>query len=62
MTGKPVKPTLARTFGVPALIAVASTIGLVAALLGDGLNDWISWIGLAVPVAVITWAWLCRRA
>lgn len=55
------KPSLARTFGMPALIALASAVGLVSALLGDGVNDWVSWIGLGVPVAVIAWAWLRRR-
>lgn len=60
MSRKPAKPSFARTFGTPALIAVASAVGLVAALVGDGLNDWISWIGLTVPVAVIVWAWVRR--
>lgn len=56
------RSSFARTFGAPALIALASAVGLVAALLGDGLSDWISWIGLTVPVAAIAWAWLARRA
>ncbi|HVK42536.1 MAG TPA: hypothetical protein VM471_08660 [Phenylobacterium sp.] len=60
MSRKP-RPSLVRTFGAPAIIAAASMVGLVSALLGDGLNNWISWIGLAVPVAAIVWAWL-RRA
>jgi hypothetical protein len=55
------KPSLARTFGVPALIAVASLTGLISALMGEGLADWISWIGLGIPVAAIAWAWLSRR-
>ncbi|WP_454761041.1 hypothetical protein [Caulobacter segnis] len=51
-----------RVWAAPAAIAVVSLIGLVVALLGDGLNDWVSWIGLAVPLVVIVWARLKRRA
>lgn len=51
-----------RVWAAPIAIAVVSLVGLVAALLGDGLNDWISWIGLAVPLVVIVWARLKRRA
>jgi hypothetical protein len=50
-----------RVWAAPAAIAVVSLVGLVAALLGDGLNDWVSWIGLAVPLVVIVWARLKRR-
>jgi hypothetical protein len=51
-----------RVWAAPAAIAVVSLVGLVAALLGDGLNDWVSWIGLAVPLVVIVWARLRRGA
>lgn len=51
-----------HTFGAPVLIAVASLVGLVSALLGDGPRDWVSWAGLAVPVAVIIWALKARRS
>ncbi|MDP2261483.1 MAG: hypothetical protein Q8J89_17375 [Caulobacter sp.] len=54
--------SLRHTFGAPLLIALFSTIGLVSALLGDGLRDWISWAGLAVPVVVIIWALKARRS
>ncbi|WP_414901754.1 hypothetical protein ACMT1E_01365 [Sphingomonas flavalba] len=43
-------------FAAPVVIAAVSLFGLVAALTGDGLRDMASWIGLAVPVAVIAWA------
>lgn len=52
---------LRHTFGAPLLIALFSLVGLVSALLGDGLRDWISWAGLAVPVVVIIWALKARR-
>lgn len=52
---------LVKTFAVPAVIAVASLIGLVAALLGDGAFDMTSWLTLSIPVAAIVWALLRRR-
>lgn len=51
-----------RTFAIPALIAVLSSIGLVSALTGDGLRDLLSWILLAVPVAAVGWAMIARRS
>jgi len=54
--------TFRRVWAAPAAIAVLSLVGLVAALLGDGVNDWISWIGLTFPLVVIVWARLRRRA
>lgn len=53
---------LLHTFGAPIVIAAFSLVGLVSALLGDGLRDWISWAGLAVPVLVIIWALKARRS
>jgi len=41
------------TFGIPALLALASAVALLAGLLGDGLFDMIAWIGLAAPLLVI---------
>ena len=56
------RPTsLVRLFGAPLLIALVSLVGLVSALMGDGVADWISWAGLAIPVAVIVWARTARR-
>lgn len=37
----------------PAAIAVATLVGLVAGLLGDGVYDGLAWAGLGIPVAVI---------
>lgn len=53
--------SLARVFAAPAAIAAVSLVGLVSALLGDGLRDWISWAALAVPLIVIAWALKARR-
>jgi hypothetical protein len=44
-----------EVFAAPTLIAIASSAGLVTALVGDGLMDVIAWIGLGIPVAVSAW-------
>lgn len=54
------KLPLRRVFGVPLVLAVASVIGLISALVGDDIWDVLSWLTLAVPVAVILWYWLRR--
>ena len=44
-------------FGIPALIATISLVGLVSALVGDEMLDVLSWITLGIPVAVMLWAY-----
>jgi hypothetical protein len=58
---KTARQGLGAIFAVPLLIALATTIGLVSALTGDGWRDWLSWGTLAVPVAVTWWALQSRR-
>lgn len=41
----------------PTLIAVITLVGLIAALVGDGWHDAVSWGALGVPVSLITWKW-----
>ncbi|WP_165665419.1 hypothetical protein [Metapseudomonas otitidis] len=52
---------LTRIFAVPALLAALSAIGLVGALLGDGIWDALAWIGLGLPVALALRPFLRRR-
>jgi len=52
---------LKAIFAVPLVVAVLSLIGLVGALLGDGVWDGIGWIGLGAGVAVTLWALIARR-
>ncbi|MCP1997596.1 hypothetical protein J2S34_000018 [Nitrobacter winogradskyi] len=52
MPARPRHRALRQIFAWPAIIAVLSTIGLLSALLGDGIWDGVSWIVLAVPVAL----------
>lgn len=47
---------------MPLIIAVISSAGLLFALIGDGLWDYLSWLALGFPVAIGLWFWLCKRA
>jgi len=51
-----------RIFAWPALIALLSTCGLFAALLGDGIWDSLAWLGLGVSAALgLSGFWPRRR-
>ncbi|MPY69498.1 MAG: hypothetical protein GEU92_05370 [Alphaproteobacteria bacterium] len=58
---RPAPVPFLHVFGIPVLVALISIVGLVAALLGDGPMDAISWIGLLVPLLLILWALRYRR-
>ncbi|MEP1896482.1 hypothetical protein [Alloalcanivorax venustensis] len=63
MSSQPVKArkTPWQIFATPTLIALLSLVGLLAALLGNGVFDWVSWVGLAAPVVIVGWAMKARR-
>jgi hypothetical protein len=44
-----------HVLGKPILLGLASAIGLLSALLGDGVWDVVSWVMLGMPLAVIVW-------
>lgn len=46
---------LGEIFFLPILIGVLSMIGLIAALVGDGVWDAVSWASLGIPVIVTVW-------
>jgi len=52
-------PLLRRQiWGMPVVLAVISAIGLLSALLGDGVWGIVSWVALAMPVMISVWcAW-----
>ena len=50
-----------QIFATPTLIALLSLVGLLAALLGNGVFDWVSWVGLAAPLVIVGWAMRPRR-
>jgi hypothetical protein len=47
--------TIRQIWLAPALLAALTAVGLVSALLGDGIWDALSWLGLGTPVAVVIW-------
>ena len=53
--------SLKAVFAVPAVVAVMSLTGLVAALIGDGVWDAAGWMLLGASIAVLGWALVARR-
>lgn len=49
-----------RIFALPALLAVATTAGLVLGLTGDGAPDILSWSLLSLPPLAVALAWARR--
>ncbi|MCK9504832.1 MAG: hypothetical protein M0Q95_11700 [Porticoccaceae bacterium] len=45
--------TLWQIFAVPFWVGVISFIGLIAALVGDGVFDGISWLALGIPIILV---------
>ena len=58
---KPRQSSFWKVFAIPSVIALLSAAGLFAALLGDGVWDGLSWLGLGVP-AVLGIRGLWRKA
>jgi len=44
------RQTLPQIFGWPLVIGVLSTVGLIAALVGDGIWNSVSWLTLLLPI------------
>jgi hypothetical protein len=44
-----------QIWGMPIVLGLLSTLGLLSALLGDGPWDALSWVSLATPVFVSLW-------
>jgi hypothetical protein len=49
------RQTIGDIFRWPLLLGVLTAIGLASALFGDGSWDALSWIVLAIPLAVLGW-------
>ncbi|QXI28060.1 hypothetical protein [Pseudomonas vanderleydeniana] len=58
---KPRASNFWKVFAIPLLIAVLTAAGLFTALLGDGLWDALSWLGLGIPAVIGIQALLRRR-
>lgn len=46
-----------RTWIIPVTLGLITVAGLIAALVGDGIWDAMSWVALAVPVALCIYRW-----
>lgn len=53
-------PASRNPFIAPAWIAAASLLGLISALIGDGVFDVISWLVFSALVALVIRAWVKR--
>ena len=49
------KNSVTRVFAWPLVLAIASLIGLLSALIGDAAWDGVSWAMLGAPVLVMAW-------
>ncbi|MGK9416841.1 hypothetical protein ACSSUR_11875 [Pseudomonas cedrina] len=58
---RPRQSSFWKVFSVPLGIGLLSAAGLFAALLGDGVWDSLSWVGLGVPAAIGVRGLLKRR-
>ena len=47
--------SLRQIFAMPAAVALATVLGLLAALVGDGAWDAVSWVTLGLAVALSAW-------
>ncbi len=55
---RPQRQTLWQIFAIPTVLGVLSIVGLISALVGDGIWDGLSWLLLAIPVVLCAYAWL----
>jgi hypothetical protein len=62
MTARSRRQTFGQIFAAPAVIAALSAIGLISALVGDGIWDAVSWLTLGVPVALCAYFTLRPRS
>ncbi len=47
--------TATQIWAAPLALGLLSIVGLVAALMADGIGDIVSWIALGVPAAAALW-------
>ncbi|QOZ52964.1 hypothetical protein XH90_17520 [Bradyrhizobium sp. CCBAU 53338] len=50
-----------RVFAPPGLLAAATITGLLAALLWERSGQYVAWVTVGAPVAVVAWVWVRRR-
>jgi hypothetical protein len=50
-----------RVFAAPILLAAATIVGLLAALLWGDVGRYVAWVTVGCPVLVVFGVWLRRR-
>jgi hypothetical protein len=56
-----VKSEFAHVFRTPLLLGALTTIGLISALVADGIWDAVSWVGLGAPVVLVGYLIMRQR-
>jgi len=51
-----------RVFAAPILLAAATVTGLLAALLWGTVGQYVAWVTVGMPVAVVAGVWVRRRS
>lgn len=46
-----------KIWGMPILLGILSSVGLISALMEDGIWDGLSWLTLGIPLVLIGWFW-----
>ena len=46
-----------KIYTLPTIIAVVSGVGLIFALLGDGIWDAVSWLAVGLPLGIAALVW-----
>lgn len=52
------KSAFLRLWGMPILLGILSGIGLISALVADGVGDVLSWLTLGLLVVLMAWYWI----
>jgi VIT1/CCC1 family predicted Fe2+/Mn2+ transporter len=60
LQGSRTRSRFTRVFLYPIGIAMGAAVGLVLALIGDGVWDATSWIAVGLPIPVVAW-FMARR-
>ena len=51
-----------HVFAAPSLLALATSTGLLAALLWGRNGQYVAWVTVGAPVALVAWVWMRRRS
>lgn len=57
----PRRQTLGQIFAIPLVLGALSCVGLMSALIGDGIWDGVSWLTLGIPILLCAYFLLKPR-